>query len=156
MILDGVFNHCGSFNKWLNREKIYRPDKGYAPGAYEAADSPYHDYFHFYDENQWPDNGTYEGWWGHDTLPKLNYEGSDRYCTAISWRSGKNGFLRLTMQMAGDLMLQQIWGTAQNSTIGSGVISVKQSRVQTRMPSFWQSIMGMRLPGYRAMPGIRS
>lgn len=77
VILDGVFNHCGSFNKWLNREKIYRPDKGYAPGAYEAADSPYHDYFHFYDENQWPDNGTYEGWWGHDTLPKLNYEGSE-------------------------------------------------------------------------------
>lgn len=34
-------------------------------------------YFHFYDENQWPDNGTYEGWWGHDTLPKLNYEGSE-------------------------------------------------------------------------------
>lgn len=77
VILDGVFNHCGSFNKWLNREKIYRPDKGYAQGAYEAADSPYHDYFHFYDENQWPDNGTYEGWWGHDTLPKLNYEGSE-------------------------------------------------------------------------------
>ena len=77
VILDGVFNHCGSFNKWLNREKIYRADKGYAPGAYEAADSPYRDYFHFYDENQWPDNGTYEGWWGHDTLPKLNYEGSE-------------------------------------------------------------------------------
>ncbi len=77
VILDGVFNHCGSFNKWLNREKIYRADKGYAPGAYESADSPYRDYFHFYDENRWPDNGTYEGWWGHDTLPKLNYEGSE-------------------------------------------------------------------------------
>ena len=23
VILDGVFNHCGSFNKWLDREKIY-------------------------------------------------------------------------------------------------------------------------------------
>ena len=23
MILDGVFNHCGSFNKWMDREKIY-------------------------------------------------------------------------------------------------------------------------------------
>ena len=79
-----------------------------------------------------------------------------RISTAISWRSGKNGYLHLTMQMAGDLMLQQIWGTVRNSTISSGVISVKQSRVQTRMPSFWQSIMGMRLPGYRAMPGIRS
>ena len=23
VILDGVFNHCGSFNKWLDRERIY-------------------------------------------------------------------------------------------------------------------------------------
>ncbi len=24
----------------------------------------------------WPYNPTYDGWWTHDTLPKLNYEGS--------------------------------------------------------------------------------
>ena len=24
-------------------------------------------------QDQWPDNGSYDGWWGHDTLPKLNY-----------------------------------------------------------------------------------
>ena len=76
VILDGVFNHCGSFNKWLDREGIYREDKGYAPGAYQQQDSPYRNFFHFYDENAWPHNGSYEGWWGHDTLPKLNYEGS--------------------------------------------------------------------------------
>lgn len=76
VILDGVFNHCGSFNKWLNREKVYRAEKGYAPGAYEDANSPYRRYFRFADENAWPDNRTYEGWWGHDTLPKLNYEDS--------------------------------------------------------------------------------
>ena len=29
-----------------------------------------------FDENAWPYNGGYEGWWGHDTLPKLNYENS--------------------------------------------------------------------------------
>ena len=23
VILDGVFNHCGSFNKWMDRERIY-------------------------------------------------------------------------------------------------------------------------------------
>ena len=23
-----------------------------------------------------PGNGSYDGWWGHDTLPKLNYEDS--------------------------------------------------------------------------------
>ena len=76
VILDGVFNHCGSFNKWLDREKIYEGKDGFAPGAYISKDSPYHDYFSFQDKNQFPDNGTYEGWWGHDTLPKLNYEGS--------------------------------------------------------------------------------
>lgn len=76
VILDGVFNHCGSFNKWMDREGIYREDHGYQPGAYQQADSPYRSYFSFQDENQWPQNGSYEGWWGHDTLPKLNYEGS--------------------------------------------------------------------------------
>ena len=75
VILDGVFNHCGSYNKWLDRQKIYDPDRGYAPGAYISAESPYRDFFKFYSEN-WPDNEDYDGWWGHKTLPKLNYEGS--------------------------------------------------------------------------------
>lgn len=76
VILDGVFNHCGSFNKWLDRERIYENQPGYQKGAYVAADSPYHSYFKFHDENRFPYNPTYDGWWGHDTLPKLNYEGS--------------------------------------------------------------------------------
>ena len=76
VILDGVFNHCGSFNKWLDRERIYENQPSYAPGAYVAEESPYHDFFHFYDDGQWPYNGAYDGWWGHDTLPKLNYENS--------------------------------------------------------------------------------
>lgn len=76
VILDGVFNHCGSFNKWMDRERIYENAEGYAKGAHVAADSPYRDYFLFHDQNKWPYNTTYDGWWGHDTLPKLNYEGS--------------------------------------------------------------------------------
>ncbi len=76
VIIDGVFNHCGSFNKWLDRERIYEGQEGYSKGAYIDKDSPYHDFFHFFDNNKWPYNGTYDGWWGHDTLPKLNYEGS--------------------------------------------------------------------------------
>lgn len=75
VILDGVFNHCGSFNKWMDRERIYENAEGYEKGAYVDAASPYHDYFQFFD-NRWPYNGAYDGWWGHDTLPKLNYEGS--------------------------------------------------------------------------------
>ena len=83
VILDGVFNHCGSFNKWLDRERIYENADGYQKGAYVAADSPYRNYFKFYDEGKWPYNYTYDGWWGHDTLPKLNYEASRELCEYI-------------------------------------------------------------------------
>lgn len=77
VIIDGVFNHCGSFNKWLDREKIYENSEGYDKGAYVDRNSPYHDFFKFF-EDKWPYNGSYDGWWGHDTLPKLNYEGSSQ------------------------------------------------------------------------------
>lgn len=77
VILDGVFNHCGSFNKWLDREQIYERQEGYEKGAYVAWDSPYRSFFKFFEE-AWPYNYHYNGWWGHDTLPKLNYEESDK------------------------------------------------------------------------------
>ncbi|MCD7735779.1 MAG: alpha amylase N-terminal ig-like domain-containing protein [Lachnospiraceae bacterium] len=76
VILDGVFNHCGSFNKWMDRERIYENRPGYEKGAYVSADSPYRSFFRFNNEHEWPCNPYYEGWWGYDTLPKLNYEGS--------------------------------------------------------------------------------
>ena len=78
VILDGVFNHCGSFNKWMDRERIYEGEEDYEPGAYVSADSPYRSYFRFFKEGpeNWPYNANYDGWWGHDTLPKLNYEDS--------------------------------------------------------------------------------
>lgn len=75
VILDGVFNHCGSFNKWLDRECIYENAEGYEKGAFVSEDSPYNTFFKFR-ERQWPYNPHYDGWWGHDTLPKLNYEES--------------------------------------------------------------------------------
>lgn len=78
IILDGVFNHCGSFNKWLDRERIYEKQEGYEKGAYVSADSPYHTFFKFHNEHDWPYNEFYDGWWGHDTLPKLNYEDSPK------------------------------------------------------------------------------
>lgn len=76
VILDGVFNHCGSFNKWMDRERIYENQPGYPQGAFISKDSPYHSYFKFLNEHSWPYNEFYDGWWGHDTLPKLNYEES--------------------------------------------------------------------------------
>ncbi len=84
VILDGVFNHCGSFNKWMDSEKIYKqaaeqlPDAQYELGAYISKDSWYNNFFYF-TEDKWPDNRSYEGWWGHDTLPKLNYESKELY-----------------------------------------------------------------------------
>jgi alpha-glucosidase len=70
VILDGVFNHCGAFNKWLDTEGFYAAS-GYEKGAYGNEDSPYRDYF------KWNSNGNYEGWWGHQNHPKLNYENSE-------------------------------------------------------------------------------
>lgn len=77
VILDGVFNHCGSFNKWLDREEIYQESKGYDKGAYIDKNSPYASFFQFR-KDEWPNNTSYDGWWGHDTLPKLNYEKSPK------------------------------------------------------------------------------
>ena len=71
VILDGVFNHCGSFNRWMDREYLYAPEKGYVPGAWRSKESPYRDYFYFQEEHG---EQTYEGWWNFDTLPKLNYD----------------------------------------------------------------------------------
>lgn len=82
VILDGVFNHCGSFNRWMDRERIYEQTPGYPGGAYASAESPYRDFFTF-TEDAWPCNPHYEGWWNYDTLPKLNYEGSERLVEEI-------------------------------------------------------------------------
>ena len=75
VILDGVFNHCGSFHRWLDREKIYLNTGNYPPGAYGRRDSEYRQYFDF-QKDEWPDNDSYESWWGFSSLPKLNYEES--------------------------------------------------------------------------------
>ena len=78
IILDGVFNHCGSFNKWMDRERIYEARGNYENGAFVDADSPYRSFFKFNNEHAWPYNEFYDGWWDHNTLPKLNYEESEK------------------------------------------------------------------------------
>ncbi len=79
VIIDGVFNHCGSFNKWLDKEGFYHLNGSYKPGAYGNKDSSYDSFFKFFDDN----HTVYEGWWGFDTLPKLNYEESQKLCDYI-------------------------------------------------------------------------
>lgn len=76
IILDGVFNHCGSFNRWFDREGVYDGKPGFEEkGAFRDENSPYRSYFKFAkeEENETP---VYDGWWGFETLPKLNYEDS--------------------------------------------------------------------------------
>lgn len=74
VVLDGVFNHCGSFNKWMDREGVYLNKKGYKKGAWQSLKSPYRKYFKF--DNPAEAHSGYEGWWNYPTLPKLNYENS--------------------------------------------------------------------------------
>ena len=97
IILDGVFNHCGSFNKWFDRERIYDGKEGYPAGAFVSGDSPYRNYFRFTSEN-WPCNQDYEQWWGNSTLPKLNYEDSKELFNTImetgrKWVSTAGGLM---------------------------------------------------------------
>jgi len=89
VIIDGVFNHCGSFNKWMDRERIYENAPGFEKGAYVSADSPYRNYFQFDHQGRWPYNTAYDGWWGHDTLPKLNYENSQDLFDYMMYIAGK-------------------------------------------------------------------
>ena len=78
IILDGVFNHCGSFHRWMDREGIYLDKPGYAVGAFQSEDSPYRGFFRFTEKEP-----GYEAWWGLETLPKLCYEDSRTLCEAI-------------------------------------------------------------------------
>ncbi len=75
IILDGVFNHCGSFNAWMDREGIYSRDT--VPGAWQDVNSPYREYFNFWRPHE------YYSWWGVETLPKLFYEKSRELCEKI-------------------------------------------------------------------------
>ena len=81
VIIDGVFNHCGSFHRYMNASFFYKTGEGnpYPFGAFESYQSPYREYFEFAKKTEadWPYNDSYEKWWGNDTLPKLNYENAE-------------------------------------------------------------------------------
>ncbi|MCL2501318.1 MAG: glycoside hydrolase family 13 protein [Defluviitaleaceae bacterium] len=81
VILDGVFNHCGDFNKWMDKAGFYKA-AGWPDGAYHSAASPYRGYFLWYGED-WPNNDDYDGWWGNTAQPKLNFEDSPELCEYI-------------------------------------------------------------------------
>ena len=60
----------------MDKERIYENAPGYEKGAYISKESLYHNHFQFFNDHAWPYNNGYDGWWGHDTLLKLNYEQS--------------------------------------------------------------------------------
>ncbi len=61
IVLDGVFSHTGSDSVYFNKEGHYG-----SSGAWNDPGSPYRCWYNF------RDNGTYESWWGFETLPCLN------------------------------------------------------------------------------------
>ncbi|MBE3560860.1 MAG: alpha amylase N-terminal ig-like domain-containing protein [Ktedonobacteraceae bacterium] len=64
IVLDGVFNHTGTWHAWFNEDNTY-PN---VVGAYQSQSSPY---YHYYTFQHWPDQ--YATFGGYPTLPKLNY-----------------------------------------------------------------------------------
>jgi len=63
VVLDGVFNHSGSWNRWFDREGLYSTF-----GAFESQTSQWSPYYTF---RVWPHD--YATFHGVRTLPKLNY-----------------------------------------------------------------------------------
>ena len=68
VILDGVFNHCGSFNKWMDQGGSTGGCDAYEKVPYVAQGKLLPTFF-LPGGGSWPYNGAYEGWWDHDTLP---------------------------------------------------------------------------------------
>ena len=85
IILDGVFSHTGDDSIYFNRTGRYGEG-----GAYRQYDSPYREWFKFFD---YP-NG-YDAWWGVKTLPETN-EDNDGFTEYIT---GKNGILRKWLKL---------------------------------------------------------
>lgn len=80
IILDGVFSHTGDDSIYFNRTGRYGDC-----GAYRDYNSPYRQWFKFYD---YPHG--YDAWWGIKTLPETN-EDNEAFTEYIT---GKNGILR--------------------------------------------------------------
>ena len=62
ILLDGVFNHCGSDSIYFNKLGTYN-----SVGAYQSQKSKFFGWFVFH---KFPDE--YCSWWGFDTLPQFN------------------------------------------------------------------------------------
>jgi alpha-glucosidase len=68
VVLDGVFNHTGTWDCWFNEFNTCPT----VSGAYQSQSSPYYNYYTF---AQWPNN--YATFLGYSSLPKLDYGNQD-------------------------------------------------------------------------------
>ena len=85
-------------------------------------------------QRKWPYNKDYDGWWGHDTLPKLNYEESESLCELYSENRTEVG---VTALQCGWLAFGCGGGSrsfSRSIIIYSGNVSEKQSKKQILMP----------------------
>lgn len=85
IILDGVFSHTGDDSIYFNRNGRYGNG-----GAYRDYNSPYREWFKFYN---YPDG--YDAWWGVKTLPETN-EDNESFTEYIT---GDNGILRKYLRL---------------------------------------------------------
>lgn len=121
VILDGVFNHCGSFNKWLDRECIYEDAPGYEKVlSYQKTAHTAHSLSSARIRGRTMLIMTAGG----DTIHcQSSIMRNPQSCMNILCGSHANGFHHLIMLMDGVWMWQQIWGRPQSTTIISGTNS---------------------------------
>ena len=124
VILDGVFNHCGSFNNGWTVSRFMRIRKGmnrelmFPQTVLIAAFSNLITTRH--------GRTTRITMAGGDMIPCRSFAmSSHRSCTIIFWRSERNGFPRRSMSMAGDWMWLLTLDFPMNTTISSGKNSAK-------------------------------
>ncbi len=141
VILDGVFNHCGSFNKWLDRERIYENQPGYEREPMSPQTAPTGAFSNLNNEHSWPYNPYYDGWWGHETLPKLNFENSPKLVELYHEHRKKMGVTALQrdgwrLDVAADLGFSNEYNHKFWKEFRKNV------KRPIPMPSFWRSITG--------------
>ncbi len=66
ILLDGVFSHTGSDSIYFNKDGRYP-----SVGAWQGPQSHYRSWYHFHHD------GTYDSWWGFDTLPACDKHNAD-------------------------------------------------------------------------------
>ena len=108
VLVDGVFNHCGSFNKWLDGTSVPargRPSRHMSEDKVLIAIS-----FQFHNKKMFGlFNDSYDGWWGHATL-EAQLRG---IAGIVPVHSGDCEKVSAPLeQMAGGWMWRQIWGGA--------------------------------------------